>query len=157
MSDARKRQFSKAPRAWLVESGDFLDRNENNFTSDDPNSSHSTMPVCVLVKLITFAIRYLDNKRGSTLKEIQKVLVYSNTISAQTDLRPAMILALKIGEIARPDDAVKAGIYGRYVLGDGIPIFLGKTKSGRKTTKCTKQRGTKKYNRKKTGRSKSRS
>ncbi|RUS86481.1 hypothetical protein EGW08_005731 [Elysia chlorotica] len=84
------------------------------------------LPLPVLVRLIVIALQKISDPKGSSLKDIRRLLASVGVIEESTDLRQAMIVALKLGAVARPVWAVKAGLYGRYVQGDGIPIFAGR-------------------------------
>ncbi|KAH9513655.1 hypothetical protein Btru_041711 [Bulinus truncatus] len=100
-----------------------IDSNANNASS---TVSCPELPLLVLMQLIVAAIRNLGNPKGSTLKDIRKMLCNVGFIDEYTDLRRSMIAGLKMGAIARPVWATKAGIYGIYVEGDGVPIFAGR-------------------------------
>lgn len=84
------------------------------------------IPVEVQLRLIVAAIVTLNDRRGSTLKDIRKALCSVGVITKETCLRRAMIVGLKAGVLARPEWACKVGVYGRYVLGDGVPVFVDK-------------------------------
>ncbi|BFZ21746.1 hypothetical protein BsWGS_24785 [Bradybaena similaris] len=105
-----------------------LDHSLNN--PDAPGSSSDEQDgeklLEVMVQLIIMAIYELDDDDGSTLKDIRKYLWSEGYIDESTCLRRAMVSGLKSGSIARPEWACKAGVYGRYVLGDNIPVFAGR-------------------------------
>ena len=107
------------------------DQNRNNTglgtegTGSDERAKPD-LPLAVMVRLIVLALQKMADPRGSSLKDIRRFLTTVGVIEESTDMRQAMIVALKLGAIARPVWAVKAGLYGRYVQGDGIPIFAGR-------------------------------
>lgn len=105
-----------------------LDQSLNNLDSPDSSSDEQNdeAPLEVMVQLIIIAISELDDERGSTLKDIRKFLWSAGFIGESTCLRRAMVSGLKSGSIARPEWACQAGVYGRYVLGDNIPVFAGR-------------------------------
>lgn len=114
--------------AQRVNLGHHGDTNKNNTSEQtaSPDDDETGLPVVIMVRLISVAITILNDPRGSTLKDIRKVLCSAGVINETTDIRQSMIVALKLGLVARPVWAVKAGLYGRYVHGDGIPIFAGR-------------------------------
>ncbi|GFR83159.1 hypothetical protein ElyMa_004116400 [Elysia marginata] len=106
--------------------------NTNNQDADADETTGSLeqrkpeLPLAILVRLIVLALQKISDPRGSSLKDIRRFLATAGVIEETTDLRHAMIVALKLGAVARPVWAVRAGLYGRYVQGDGIPIFAGR-------------------------------
>ena len=94
--------------------------------TDHREQRRPELPVLVQVRLIVLALQKIADPKGSSLKDIRKFLTTVGVIEESTDMRQAMIVALKLGAVARPVWAVKAGLYGRYVQGDGIPIFAGR-------------------------------
>ncbi|KAH9507858.1 hypothetical protein Btru_053077 [Bulinus truncatus] len=74
------------------------------------------VPINKQVKLIVAALRALNNEQGSTVSEIKRLLCSQGCLNPSDDLRTAIILALKKQKIRRPMSAVKAGVYGKYVL-----------------------------------------
>ncbi|CAG5130396.1 unnamed protein product [Candidula unifasciata] len=106
----------------------LVDQNVNNPEAQGSSSDehNGEIPQNLLVQLIIIAISELDDESGSTLKDIRKFLWTAGLISESTCLRRAMVSGLKSGRLARPEWACKAGVYGRYVLGDNIPVFAGR-------------------------------
>lgn len=88
------------------------------------------IPVETLVDYIIAALRTMKNKEGSTMTSIRRLLCSEGFLTPATDIRPAVILALKQGKIERPPSAVKAGVYGRYVAVEDKPRINKPAKRG---------------------------
>ncbi|KAK6960076.1 hypothetical protein BgiMline_035255 [Biomphalaria glabrata] len=130
MSTATRRKLLRPPSQCpdfqdIKTSALHQDCNLNNvgFCEDEMSPELTLM---LMVQLILIALQTLKNPKGSTLRDIRKILYRAGVIDETTDIRRAMIVALKYGLIARPVWAVKAGIYGIYVEGDGVPIYAGR-------------------------------
>ncbi|GFN91088.1 hypothetical protein PoB_001759400 [Plakobranchus ocellatus] len=122
---------SKPQEKKLVTNGCVGDRNLNNVSGEEEaDTSRQTrrpdLPLAFMVRLIVLTLRKIADPKGSSLKDIRKFLVKAGVIDESNDLRQAMIVALKLGAVARPVWAIRTGLYGRYVEGDGIPIFAGR-------------------------------
>ena len=90
--------------------------------ADNSEKKEDDLSAPELLLLIVAALRVLDNREGSSMQEIRRVLVSGGYITPSMDVRPALVLGLKRNVIRRPLSAVKAGIYGRYVEVEGVTL-----------------------------------
>ncbi|CAG5135315.1 unnamed protein product [Candidula unifasciata] len=77
------------------------------------------IPIPALVKLVISALRFLRNRKGSSVADIQRFLSSEGYVFSAGQLRAAIIQAMKEGTIQRPPSAVEKGVYGLYILVEG--------------------------------------
>ncbi|XP_013079260.1 histone H1, gonadal-like [Biomphalaria glabrata] len=78
------------------------------------------------------AVIALKDTRGSTAKDIKKYLVSQGQISLDTDIRPAILSALKAKQLTSPE-----GSKGRFMFWEEEPPR--KSKEKRKCSSCSKR------------------
>ncbi|KAK0052920.1 histone H1A sperm [Biomphalaria pfeifferi] len=103
----------KKPDSYFPPIASVKIRNAAGGDTFDPGEE---VPVSEMVNMIVEALEELDNEQGSTVSEIKRFLTSKKLLNQNADLRPGIILALKTNKIKRPLSAVKAGVYGKYVL-----------------------------------------